>query len=99
MTAQAVEQPSENFTPLWTAKRCPAPWRDRAKKADEPSGWWGERQPRREGSALAWAAVDDQPPAVAVEDVLHQREAQTGAALRPAFRYIDAIEAFGQARQ
>src|SRR6516162_7675080 len=44
-------------------------------------------------------AFDRQPAAVAVEDVLDQRQAQPGAALRAALRYIDPIEALGQPRQ
>ena len=39
-----------------------------------------DRQDDREGGAFSALAVDAQPPAVAVDDVLHDGEAKTGAA-------------------
>src|SRR5579862_4438174 len=49
--------------------------------------------------ARSGRAVDGQPAAVAVENVLDQRQAEAGAALRAAFGDVDAIEALGQPRQ
>src|SRR6478752_7038668 len=53
----------------------------------------------REGGPLPRRALDRQPAAMTVEDVLDQRQAEPGAALGAAFRDVDAIEALGQARQ
>ena len=44
-----------------------------------------QRQAHCERGARARSALDRQPAAVAVEDVLDQRQAQAGAALRAAF--------------
>src|SRR6185312_9593310 len=52
-----------------------------------------------ERSAFAARALDGEPAAVAIEDVLDQREAEAGAALRAAVDDIDTIESFGQTRQ
>ena len=52
-----------------------------------------------EGGAGAGRAVDGQPAAVAVEDVLDERQTESGSALRAAFGDVDAIEALGQPRQ
>ena len=52
-----------------------------------------------ESSARAGRAIDGQPAAVAIEDVLDQRQAEAGSALRTALRDIDAVEALGQPRQ
>ena len=42
---------------------------------------------------------DHELAAVAVEDVLDDREAEAGAALLPACRHVDAVEALGEPRQ
>src|SRR5262245_11554949 len=57
------------------------------------------RQMHRERGAAAERAVDREPAAVAVEDVLDQCESQAGAALRAAFRDVHAVEALGEPRQ
>src|SRR5215472_16724511 len=44
-------------------------------------------------------AVDGEAAAMAIENVLDQRQTQPGAALRATFGDIDAIEPFGQPRQ
>src|SRR6266540_2838939 len=58
-----------------------------------------QRQVSGEGGALPEHALDGQAAAVAVEDVLDQREPQAGAALRAALADVDAVEALGQPRQ
>src|SRR3979411_2549850 len=57
-----------------------------------------ERKLNGKRGALAGLALDHQPSAMAVEDVLDQSKPKTGAAFGPALRDIDAVEAFGQAR-
>src|SRR5262245_55916607 len=57
------------------------------------------RQPDREGRAVPKLGGDHQLAAVTIEDVLDDGQAQTGAALLPARRHVDAIEALGQPRQ
>ena len=52
-----------------------------------------------EGRPLPQHALDRQPPAMAIEDVLDQCKTQAGAALRAALGDIDAVEALGQPRQ
>ena len=52
-----------------------------------------------EGRALADLGLDRQPPAVAGQDVLDDRQAEAGALSAPGLRStIDAIEALGDAR-
>src|SRR5436309_10686298 len=48
------------------------------------------------GSA-AECAVDAEPAAVALDDVLDDRQAKAGPAERPAAAGVDAVEAFGDA--
>src|ERR1700689_3488850 len=52
-----------------------------------------------EGGAYSGRAVDRQPTAMAVEDVLDERQTESGSTLRAAFADIDPIEALGQPRQ
>ena len=52
-----------------------------------------------EGSAGAGRALDGQPAAVPVEDVLDEGKTKPGSTLGAAFRDVDAIEALGEARQ
>src|ERR1700722_3361931 len=52
-----------------------------------------------EGGAGAGRAVDGQPAAVAIEEVLDQRQAEPGSALGAALGDVDAIEPFRQPRQ
>src|ERR1700683_4094495 len=68
---------------------------------DDLSRMRGDRggQVNGESGARAWRAVDRQPAAVPVEDVLDQRQTKPGAALRAAFRNVDPIEALGEPRQ
>src|SRR3984957_11061020 len=53
----------------------------------------------REGGAGAGPAVDGQPAAMAIEDMLDQRKAEPGSALGAALGDVDAIEPFRQPRQ
>src|SRR4029079_119556 len=57
------------------------------------------RQMCRECRTLAERAVDGQPAAVAIEDVLEQGEDKAGAALRSAFAHDDAVESLRKPRQ
>src|SRR3546814_7134802 len=52
-----------------------------------------------DGGALAQHAGDVQPSAMPFHDMLDDGEAQPRAAHRPAAPRIDAVEAFGEARQ
>ena len=54
---------------------------------------------RGECRSLSLHALDREPAAVAVEDVLDQRQAEPGAALCAALGDVDAVEALGQPRQ
>src|SRR5262249_743664 len=58
-----------------------------------------ERQPNREIGPRSGRALDHQPTAVAIEDMLDEGEAQAGAALSGAFSDIDAIKPLGKSRQ
>src|SRR4029077_8643403 len=58
-----------------------------------------QRQPHAKRGALSERAFDRQPAAMAVDDVLDEREPQAGAAFGAAVAYVDAIEAFGEPRQ
>src|SRR6516165_4281173 len=52
-----------------------------------------------EHRALAGRARDVERAAMAIDDVLDDREAKAGAAHRSRTRGVDAVEAFGEARQ
>src|SRR6266851_9741399 len=54
------------------------------------------RQPDREAATSAGLAVDDQFALMPDQHVLHDREAQPGAAGGPGTAAIDAVEALGQ---
>src|SRR5215208_3951138 len=56
------------------------------------------REPDGEGRPFAQFRSDDQLGAMAVEDMLDDRQAEAGAAAGTAFLYADPIEALGQAR-
>src|SRR5680860_496355 len=56
-------------------------------------------QHHRGGRALAWLAADGEFAPVAVQDVLDDCQAKARAALLPARRHVDAVEALGQPRQ
>src|SRR6516225_837074 len=60
---------------------------------------FGERQVSREGCSLSHDALDRKPPAMMIENMLHEREPEAGATLRAAVRNIDAIEPLGKPRQ
>src|SRR5258706_54314 len=60
------------------------------------AGW---PQPDREYRTFPQLAGNVEPPAVAIDDVLDDREAQPGSAHRPRAGGIDAIEPLGQPRQ
>src|SRR5690606_34938149 len=57
------------------------------------------RQTHGEDTPLAHLRLDDQPAAMAVEDVVHDGQPQPGAAQIAAARRVDPIESLGQARQ
>jgi hypothetical protein len=50
---------------------------------------FGERQVGRERGALAHDALDRKPPAVMIENVLHECESEIGATLCAAVRNVD----------
>src|SRR5215208_3699339 len=56
------------------------------------------REPDGEGRPFAQLRSDDQLGAMAVEDMLDDRQAEAGAAARAAFLHADTIETLGQAR-
>src|SRR5260370_35154879 len=56
-------------------------------------------QPDGKARAFAEGAGDVEPAAVAVQDVLDDREAETGAAQFPRSGVVDAAEALGPPRQ
>src|SRR5215831_1791887 len=58
--------------------------------------WW---QVHCKRGASARGTLDREPAAVSVEDVLDQREAQTGTALRTAVGHVDPVKAFREPRQ
>src|SRR5262249_20872112 len=58
-----------------------------------------QRQMGGEYGALSGHALYGKTAAMAVENVLDQRQPEPGASLCSAFHYIDAIEPFGEARQ
>src|SRR5215471_2549971 len=59
----------------------------------------GDRQVDGEGAAGAHGTVDVERAAMAVEDVLHDGEAEAGAAELARPHGLDAVEALGQAWQ
>src|ERR1700733_11062430 len=59
----------------------------------------GYGQPDRERRTDPDRARNFEPPAMPVEDVLDDGQAQPGAAQLPRSGVVDAIETFGQARQ
>src|SRR5579872_5867183 len=68
---------------------------DRGKKATLAGG----AEPHRKGRALAERAGDVEPTAMAVDDVLDDRQTEAGAAQFARARRIDAVEPLGQPRQ
>ena len=56
-------------------------------------------QMRGESRPLSRLALDGEPAAMPIKDVLDQRKAKPGAALRTAFGDIDAIEPLRQPGQ
>ncbi len=67
------------------------------RRIDETHTRRREQQP--EPGALSGLALDAQLTAMALHDVLDDRQSQTGAAGVPRAAPIDAIEALGQSRQ
>src|ERR1700684_2834907 len=61
--------------------------------------WRGGRGMDDEGGGGAGRARDGQPAAMAVEDMLDQRQPEAGAALGAAFRNVDPAEPLGEPRQ
>src|SRR5947209_5763218 len=57
------------------------------------------RQGHGEGRALARGALDVEPAAMAVDHVLHDREAKPGAAELAGAGGVDTVEALGESRQ
>src|SRR6476661_2029980 len=72
-----------------------------AARAAKTLGSWraGDWQVDCEGRAFSRIAGNREPAAVPVHDVLDQRKAKPGAALRAAIGDVDAVEALGQSRQ
>src|SRR5437879_3904583 len=56
----------------------------------------GHGQMRGKCRPLPRHALDGQPSAVAVENVLDQRQAEAGAALRAALGHVDPVETLSQ---
>src|SRR5262249_22517431 len=85
--------------PRWIKKNHALNKQCRRRSGRRLGGPLGPGQMGGEGRAWPQHALDGQPAAMAVENVLDQRQAQAGAALGAALGDVDAIEALGQPRQ
>src|SRR6266851_2729471 len=59
----------------------------------------GQSEADREDRTLTQLAGDVEPPAMSVDDVLDDRQTQSGTSHRAGARRIDAVEALGETRQ
>ncbi len=53
------------------------------------------RHEHREGASLAWRAVNLQPSAVAIDDMLHDRKAESRSAFLPRAAFVDPVKPLG----